>query len=71
MSRRRLLLLLQVLIVPNVVDVPIHFAMVATAFFAIIAGAHKSLGQASESQRTGESKVRAPPSAAARTAARR
>jgi len=49
-----------VLIVPNFVDIPIHFVMVATAFFAIIAGAHKSMVQTAEAERTGERKVRAP-----------
>ena len=48
-----------VLVVPNFVDIPIHFVMVATAFFAIIAGAHKSMVQTAEAERTGERKVRA------------
>jgi len=46
-----------VLIVPNFVDIPIHFVMVATAFFAIIAGAHKSMVQTAEAERTGERKT--------------
>ena len=49
-----------VLVVPNFVDIPIHFVMVATAFFAIIAGAHKSMVQTAEAERTGERKVRSP-----------
>ena len=51
-----------VLVVPNFVDIPIHFVMVATAFFAIIAGAHKSMVQTAEAERTGERKVRTPSS---------
>jgi hypothetical protein len=51
-----------VLVVPNFVDIPIHFVMVATAFFAIIAGAHKSMIQTAEAERTGERKVRTPSS---------
>ena len=63
------LMVAAVLIVPNFADVPIHYVMVSTAFFAIVAGSHKSMVQTAEAERTGERKVRAdapaPPRAAA------
>jgi hypothetical protein len=51
---------LATLVVPNFVGVPINVAMVATAFFAIVVGSHRSLLMKQESDRTGESKVRNP-----------
>ena len=42
------LMVAAVLIVPNFADVPIHYVMVSTAFFAIVAGSHKSMVQTAE-----------------------
>ena len=50
--------LVLVLVLPNVIDIPIHIAMLSTSLFVIIVGAHRSLQVTIKAVETGTSQVK-------------